>query len=284
MIDSLKRIEDKNLFKGKVSVQLERILLFIPGYNCEKQITRVLQQLDDQVMKYITEIIMVNNRSTDLTEQAVLDYVCENPLPLTLIRNDQNYGLGGSHKVAFDYAQNNGFQYVIVLHGDDQGDIHDILALLESGVYRDYDCCLGARFMKGSNLKGYSLIRTFGNKIYNIIFSISTGRKVYDLGSGLNIYKTSMLKSRFYTKFSDNLMFNCYMLLANSLYKFDVKYFPISWREDDQVSNVRLFSQGIKTLKIALGYFFSTNKSRFLDRDFRQHEIPEYTATKISRE
>ena len=37
----------------------DRILLFIPAYNCEKQITRVLEQLDASVMRYIDEVIVV---------------------------------------------------------------------------------------------------------------------------------------------------------------------------------------------------------------------------------
>lgn len=263
---------------------MDKILLFIPGYNCEKQIIRVLEQLDHEVMQYISKIIVVNNRSTDRTEQVVLNYAAQHPeLPLSLHRNDENYGLGGSHKVAFNYALNNVFDYVIVLHGDDQGDIHDILPLLKSGQYRLHDCCLGARFMKGSRLKGYSGFRTFGNRIYNIIFSIATRKKIYDLGSGLNIYRTDMLKSQFYTKYSDNLMFNCYMLLANSFYKLNVNFFPISWREDDQVSNVKLFSQGIRTLKIALGYLFFINKEGLLNRDFREVKISSYTAQEVSR-
>ena len=56
----------------------EKILVFIPGYNCEKQIVRVLKQFDETVLKYIDEIIFVNNRSTDNTEKAVLDYKKEN--------------------------------------------------------------------------------------------------------------------------------------------------------------------------------------------------------------
>lgn len=149
---------------------MEKILLFIPGYNCEKQIVRVLRQLDNEVMKYISKVIVVNNRSTDRTEEVVLSYIEKIKIPLTLLRNDDNFGLGGSHKVAFDYAQDNDFDYVIVLHGDDQGDIHDIMPLLKSREYRAFDCCLGARFMKSSKLKGYSQFRTFGNRIYNIIF------------------------------------------------------------------------------------------------------------------
>lgn len=260
---------------------MDKILLFIPGYNCEKQIPRVLNQLDQEVMQFITEIIVVNNRSTDNTENAVLEYNSNKGLPLTILRNDENYGLGGSHKVAFNYAMNNKFDYIIVLHGDDQGNIHDILPLLKSKAYRSFDCCLGARFMKGSRLEGYSQFRTFGNQVYNLVFTISTGKRIYDLGSGLNMYKIEMLNSKFYHSFSDNLMFNCYMLFANSLYKTKVKFFPISWREDDQVSNVKLFSQALSTLKIAGGYFFATNKSKFLNRDFRSNKILEYTAKPI---
>ena len=104
---------------------MDKILLFIPMYNCEKQIVRVLKQLTDEVCSYITEVIIVNNRSTDHGEAVVQSYLSENPLPMkvSLLRNDDNYGLGGSHKVAFQYAVDHGFDYVIVLHGDDQGDI-----------------------------------------------------------------------------------------------------------------------------------------------------------------
>ena len=58
----------------------EKILVFIPGYNCEKQIVRVLKQFDENVLKHIDEIIFVNNRSTDNTEKAVLDYKRERTL------------------------------------------------------------------------------------------------------------------------------------------------------------------------------------------------------------
>ena len=123
----------------------ENILLFIPGYNCEKQIARVLEQLDASVLKYFKEIIMVNNRSTDNTEKTVQEWMqAHTDIPMKLLRNDENYGLGGSHKVAFQYAMDNEFDYIVVLHGDDQGNIHDILPILKSENYKEFDCCLGA--------------------------------------------------------------------------------------------------------------------------------------------
>ncbi len=257
---------------------MNKILLFIPMYNCQKQITRVLGQLTDEVCSYLSEVIIVNNRSTDEGEQVVQQYLEEKKLPIkaSLLRNDANYGLGGSHKVAFDYSIKNGFDYMIVLHGDDQGDISNILPYLKNKEYEKYDCFLGARFMKGSKLQGYSKFRTFGNRVYDFLFSIGCKYKVYDLGSGLNMYKVEILKDKFYLKYKDNLVFNYCMVMGSSYYKHNVKFFPIVWREDDQVSNVKMMSQAMTVLKLLASFVF--NKKKFVNAEHREQVIEEYTA------
>ena len=257
----------------------EKLLVFIPGYNCEKQIVRVLKQFDENILKHIEEIIYVNNRSTDNTEKVVLDYKNEHKeLPVKVLRNDENYNLGGSHKVAFNYALKNKFDYVIVLHGDDQGDIHDLLPYLENGEYKNFDCLLGSRFLKDSKLKGYSKFRIFGNRVFNIIYSMCIGKNIKDLGSGLNMYNTKILENNFYHKFPDRLTFNCCMLFAADYYKQTTKFFPITWREEDQISNVKMFSQAKITLKMALKYRFN---KKYVQNEFREKIIEEYTAKEI---
>lgn len=260
---------------------MNKILLFIPMYNCEKQIVRVLGQLTDEVCSYLSEVIIINNRSTDNGEQVVQDYLNDNHLPVkvSLFRNDDNYGLGGSHKVAFKYAVENDFDYVILLHGDDQGDISNILPYLKNKEYEKYDCFLGARFMKGSKLQGYSKFRTFGNIVYNTLFSIGCGYKVYDLGSGLNMYKVDILRDKFYLKYKDNLVFNYCMVMGQAYYKHKVKFFPIIWREDDQVSNVKMVNQAMIVLKLLGSYI--VNHKKFVTDEHRDKVIEDYTAKTI---
>ena len=60
-----------------MNVNMKKIMVFIPMYNCEKQIVRVLSQFDDDVCRYIKEIVIVNNRSTDDGENAAISY-CKN--------------------------------------------------------------------------------------------------------------------------------------------------------------------------------------------------------------
>ena len=260
---------------------MDKILLFIPMYNCQKQIVRVLAQLRGEAANYLTQVIVVNNRSTDGGERAVIDWLKENPLsvPVKLLRNDENYGLGGSHKVAFGYALEHGFDYVIVLHGDDQGDIANLLPYLKNGGYRDCDLFLGARFMKGSQLKGYSAFRTVGNRVFNLLFSAGVGRMVYDLGSGLNMYRVEALKSGWYLKFKDNMIFNDYMLPAAYGHGLKVKFFPISWREDDQVSNVKMVKNSLEVLDILRMYVF--RRKALLTDEHRYRPVAAYTAQEI---
>ena len=259
----------------------DRILLFIPAYNCEKQIIRVLGQLDRDIMKYIEEVIVVNNRSTDSTEEVVKAFIERHgDLPVTLLRNRENYGLGGSHKVAFQYAVKNGYDYVMVLHGDDQGNIADFIPVLRHRAYRKHDAVLGARFMRQSRLKGYSSLRTFGNVIYDFLFAFVIRKKIYDLGSGLNIYSVKSLESEYYMKFPDNLMFNYVMILASEYYAQDISFYPISWREDDQVSNVKLFDQARKVLKMLFAYYHDPS---VITGEYRQKQIDAYEADIIAR-
>lgn len=259
----------------------DRILVFVPMYNCEKQIVRVLEQFAGEVKDYITEVIIVNNRSTDNGENAAIEKIKEmnSELPIKLLRNKDNYGLGGSHKVAFNYAIENGFDYIIVLHGDDQGSIDNLLPILKKGKYRKRDCILGGRFAKGAKLVGYSKFRTLGNKVFNCIFSICLNLRVNDLGAGLNMYATQMLKTKYYMKFPDNLTFNCYMLFALAFYKQSYQFIPIVWREDDQISNVKITKQAWQTFKMAIGYKIYKNK--YMLKDAREKKISKYDFDEI---
>jgi len=98
-----------------------KILLFIPCYNCSLHIVNTLKNVKDNIYEMIDEIILVDNGSTDNTVEIIKKYVKNiNDLKIKLLINKKNYSLGGSHKVAFNYALKNNFDFVITIHGDNQ--------------------------------------------------------------------------------------------------------------------------------------------------------------------
>ena len=255
---------------------MEKIVVFVPAYQCEKQIARVLKQFSDPaIAQRFDSIVVVDNQSQDATVATAIATAKSLHLgKVAVVRNQDNVGLGGSHKAAFLYAIENGYSHVVVLHGDDQGDIRDLIPVLDNASHGRYDACLGARFMPKARLMGYSRFRVIGNVVFNALFTLAAGRRLYDLGSGLNMYSVSALASRYWMRFPDNLMFNYCMILAHALRRDSVHFFPISWREDDQVSNVKLLSQARRTLGILWRYVVA--KRHFLQYEFRSVPRAQY--------
>jgi hypothetical protein len=88
-----------------------------------------------------------------------------------------------------------------------------------------------------------------------------------------------MLESKFFQKFPDNLMFNYVMILASHYYKHDLIFYPVSWREDDQVSNVKMVNQAFNVLKMAGEYFFN---HEVIKKDYRDVAREAYTCSEVT--
>jgi len=231
-----------------------RMMIFIPVFNCQKQIPRVLAKIDKRVQEYVHEVVIVDNRSSDNTINEAISASETLGIKVTVLRNLQNYNLGGSIKCAFLYALEKKYDYMITLHGDDQADIRDFLPVFETGEHINNDIVIGARFHPKSNLQGYSLVRILGNRALNFVCAIINRRRVDDLIAGINCFKVSFFSEKFFLKFPDNLTFDAHVLLYAFNKKAKVKYVPITWREEDQISNAKVIRQALIILKLFFNY------------------------------
>jgi glycosyltransferase involved in cell wall biosynthesis len=227
-----------------------KILLAIPCYNCERQIERVIQNLDAIQTDSIDEIIFINNNSSDQTA-AMIQRRAKGQIKrkATLLNNHKNYGLGASFKIAFRYSLENRFDYFLFFHGDDQASTDDI-NLLSNEVRRTphLSAVLGSRFASQSRLEGYSSIRKHGNIFLNFIFSLLTGLTITDIGSGINIYRTKDLESLKIQLWPNHIAFDINLLLGLIEAKKQFIFMPVSWREQDQVSNAGNIKTGLTVL------------------------------------
>lgn len=218
-----------------------KTVLAIPAYNCAPQLDRVLAAIatDKELIERLSDILVIDNISPDNTVEVAISYK-KKIKNLKVFRNVKNYSLGGSHKVAFLYAESVGASHVAILHGDDQAVAGELHELLDVAMERpEQDAVLGARFMPGSRLQGYDWKRIAGNRVLNVAYTVLTSRRVRDLGSGLNVFRLEIFKDRTYLEFADKLTFNFELLLFLIGRKAKLRFYPITWRESDQVSNAR---------------------------------------------
>lgn len=228
-------------------------LLFVSCYQCSQQITRVISQFVPELAEQLREIVIVDNQSSDNTAEIADVYLLKlNPKikNIRVVKNPLNMGLGGTHKMAFEYATEQNFSACIILHGDDQGSLKDFETFLS--LPADFDKFIfGSRFDSRSKLVNYSRFRTLGNLALNILASLVLKRKITDFGgAGLNYFPVTLLENHNFWQYADDLTFHAFLLSNAIRLEQQIVFHPISWREADQISNVRLFGQTTKLIKI----------------------------------
>ena len=237
----------------------DRILLFIPVFNCSNNIKNLLSKLEKKHTKFFKEIIIIDNASTDNTVEEIKKIKKKKNL-IKIIINKKNYGLGGSHKIAFKYALKKKYDYCCVLHGDDQARVQDLIKVIKNQEYKGFFCLRGGRFKSGSKLYGYSKLRILGNLIFKIIYSLLLKKKIDDIGTPIAIYDVLQLKKIKFISFANDMSFDSFMLLIMDHYKLKYKFFKITFHQQDQISNTKLIATALKILYNIIIYKLNKNK------------------------
>jgi dolichol-phosphate mannosyltransferase len=226
-------------------------LIVVPVFNAENAILNVCRDLCENLSES-QNVVFLDNRSTDDTVAIFDIFIKQNPtLNFRIVRNELNLGLGGSQKKAFDMAISQGYSHLIVFHGDGQPSAKDLTRLFSLIKNTTCDAILGSRFMKESARDEYSHIRTFGNKIFNLIFSVRLKTRIHDIGSGLNAYRLMGL-TRDMSNLPNDLSFNSFLLVQQIMSKERIVWMPISWKNGEAGSNLKIIRIGVKCLTALL--------------------------------
>jgi len=242
-----------------------KFLIFIPAYNVEKQIPRVLKKIPFHLLKeYYIRILIIEDCSKDNTKKVVEDCLKndKNNNLIQLIKNEKNQGYGGVQKIAFNYAIKNNFDFVIMLHGDDQYEAEMLPKFISNLLNNDVDAVFGSRFINPRDpLKGgMPLNRYIGNRVVTFIQNFIVGTKMTEFHSGYRSYKIEVLKKINFEKYTNDFYFDSEIIIQMFKSKFVIKEIPIATIYGDEISNLNPIPYGIKVLIITI-------KHKFFDKD-----------------
>ena len=91
------------------------ISIIIPVYNVEKYLRQCVDSVLNQTFKERIEIILVNDGSTDNSEQIVREYEKQYPEVVRVI-SQKNQGLSATRNVALNIAQG---KFLVFIDSDD---------------------------------------------------------------------------------------------------------------------------------------------------------------------
>jgi glycosyltransferase involved in cell wall biosynthesis len=163
--------------------------IIIPTFNNAATLERVIAD----VSAYTTNIIVVNDGSTDETKKILETF----PL-IQKVQYDKNIGKGWALRKGFERATQLGYHFAISIDSDGQHFAKDLPSFIDKLQTTKDAIIIGARNMEQSSVPGKS---SFGNKFSNFWFRLETGIKVPDTQSGYRLYPLTFLNGiNFFTR------------------------------------------------------------------------------------
>ena len=245
-----------------------KIGILIPCYNVQISIKDVLSSLSDEVLKKIHTVLAIDNCSDDETLRVLTEIKSsENSVAkkLVIIKNSNNYGLGGSQKIGYNYFIENNFSHFMIIHSDNQGDANDIstnfLRYFEEN--QSIDLIFASRFVEKSNISKYNFLRRIGNVFFNFLTHILTGYKMSDSGCGIIFYKIDTLKKLPFKDLTNSSQFNPQLnILIHQLADLKMAEIPLNWKDSEAESHIKAINYCWTLFKILISFRYNITVRR----------------------
>ncbi|MEY3051109.1 MAG: hypothetical protein RLY31_894 [Bacteroidota bacterium] len=171
-----------------------KLSIVVPAYNEERSIREVLQNLLRLSLQHgiDKEIIVVNDCSTDRTEQEIMEVVRDNPDgAIQYVKHEKNQGKGAAIRSGIRKAAG---AYTIVQDADFEYDPEEINLLLQPVVKGYADIVYGSRFMGGNPHRVLFFWHTIGNKFLTFLSNLFTDLNLTDMETCYKLIRSDILK------------------------------------------------------------------------------------------
>src|ERR1700722_258144 len=103
------------------TLRRKKVAIFIVAFEAERFIASVLDRIPQRLRDLFSEVLVIDDSSSDRTfEAARLAAERIGFRHLTVLQTPFNRGYGGNQKLGYLHAVKQGFDYVVLLHGDGQ--------------------------------------------------------------------------------------------------------------------------------------------------------------------
>jgi len=231
-----------------------KVLIFIVAYNAEKTVVSVLRRIPVDNLPATTEILVVDDCSADGTFAIARESSEICPLKITVLRNPVNQGYGGNQKIGYQYAVQNGFDVVALLHGDGQYAPEKLPELIAPVLKGEADACFGSRMMeKWAALKhGMPLYKYTGNKILTAFENWMLGVRFTEFHSGYRVYSVPALAKVPFRYNTNDFHFDTEIIIQFLLAGLRIREVPIPTYYGDEICYVNGLSYAWNVIKTTI--------------------------------
>lgn len=232
-------------------MEKSKLTVIVPAYNDAPGIEKFLPVLIAAAKKHNWEIIVVDDCSTDNTEEVLRSFGSS----IRILKNRVNSGYGRSLKNGIIAADT---EWVATMDADGQHRIED-LEKMAAELNENLDALIGRR----TNDSHQPLMRRPGKWVLKRAADMLAGSKIPDINCGLRIFRRNVMLCVLSIT-SDRFSFSTSSLIALLQLGCNVRYFPVTIDRRIGKSTVKQFRDGIYTLMLMIRLTFLFKPLRIL--------------------
>jgi glycosyltransferase involved in cell wall biosynthesis len=238
------------LIGAKPPHRSQSLSVVIPVRNVENMIEGVLQQLIEGLKGNRVNFIILDNRSTDRTQQkvntAIAIFQRDPNYTFDFVLNSENLGYGGSLKKGLRMAKASNSEWIVVAHGDDQANWNAITkTMIQTASYSNHDLIITSRFMPGSNVENYSTQRKIGNYVFRTLTNLLLKTNMSDPGAAILMIRKETLELVWINSLREDYLFHPGLNIIFYKSNLRIKEIPMNWKDASHPGEIRLIRYGM---------------------------------------
>jgi glycosyltransferase involved in cell wall biosynthesis len=175
--------------------KMKTLSIVIPAYNEANTIHLILDKVKsvNLLNNFSKEVIIVNDCSSDLTEESIQNYISKNSdLNIKYFKHDVNQGKGAALHTGISKATG---EYLIIQDADLEYDPNEYNDLLKPVIEGHADVVYGSRFMGSNPHRILFFWHTIGNKFLTFMSNMFTNLNLTDMETCYKLFDSKMIQS-----------------------------------------------------------------------------------------
>jgi glycosyltransferase involved in cell wall biosynthesis len=230
--------------------------VIIPAYNEGSSIHNILNRVKEvKLIENIQmEVVVVNDCSTDDTEEAILKFQKETPgLPIHYFKHNVNQGKGAAIHTGIKQAAGD---YIIIQDADLEYDPNEYNDLLKPMLRENADVVYGSRFIGGKPHRILFFWHTIGNRFLTFLSNMFSNLNLTDMETCYKLFKADVIKkinlkeNRF--GFEPEVTQKLSQIPGIKIYEVGISYYGRTYDEGKKIS----WKDGFRALYCIMKYGF----------------------------